>query len=68
MKIKEWYETITEEEVREKALDNLREETADVEEPSLDWAIFGGFPWVDTPEGYDEWEKVYFGFGGEEIE
>lgn len=53
--IKEWFESVEDEDLRKKLLSNMDEEDQDNEEPSLLEAIRGSFIWNDTPEGHEYW-------------
>lgn len=60
--VKEWFETIEDNEVKEKALSNLDNPNAypypkEVCE-TLSEAILNGFSWRFTAEGYEYWDEI----------
>lgn len=54
--IKEWFETIQDEEVRERALRNIK--YSNEEAINLAAAIGNGFKWSYTSEGHRYWMKI----------
>jgi len=57
--IKEWFESIEDPELREKALKNLEPEKVNVKSSTLSSALWTGFEFSNTPEGYAFWDKVF---------
>jgi hypothetical protein len=56
--IKEWFESIEDIEIRNRALVNMDEKDRDRKVYSFKEAIRGGFDWQPTPEGYEYWDKI----------
>lgn len=56
--IKEWFESIQDPEIRQKALANMDEKEKDRKVGSLKEAIRIGFDWQPSPEGYVFWEDI----------
>jgi hypothetical protein len=56
--IKEWFESIEDPEIRNKALANMDEKERDRVVYSFKEAIRNGFDWQPTPEGYEYWDKI----------
>lgn len=57
--IKEWFESIEDETIREKALANLINDMSEIPEKSLSEALVGSFSWTKSPEGFNYWYSVY---------
>jgi len=53
--IREWFEGVQDVELRTKLLARLHPAYADLQERSLFNAIYKGFNWERTPEGFDYW-------------
>jgi hypothetical protein len=53
----EWFNTIEDKEVREKAIKNCKDRNEVVS--TISSAIFCGFAWDETTEGEDYWVKVF---------
>lgn len=60
--VKEYLEWIPDQEIREKALRNMWSDRQNDYCNSLEHAIFVGFLWFKSPEGYDYWKKIHAGF------
>ncbi len=56
--IREWYEGVQDVELRTKLLARLDPAHADLQERSLFNALYMGFNWDGTPEGFDYWTGV----------
>jgi hypothetical protein len=56
--IREWFEGVQDVELRTKLLARLDPFYADLQERSLFNAIYNGFYWGSTPEGFDYWLGV----------
>jgi hypothetical protein len=57
-KIKDWYWSIEDPEIRYRALVNVSEKDGDKIVGSFKEAIRIGFDWQPTPEGYEYWDKI----------
>jgi hypothetical protein len=55
--IKEWFLSIEDPEIRNRALNNMDDKDRDRIVESLEKAIRNGFDWQLTPEGYEYWDK-----------
>jgi hypothetical protein len=55
--IKEWFDSIQDPEIRNKASNNMDDKDRDRIVGSLKEAIRNGFDWQLTPEGYEYWDK-----------
>lgn len=53
--VKEWFESIKDEDVRQKALANMLDSECNTPKTSLGNAIFGGFYWDKSKEGMNYW-------------
>lgn len=56
--IKEWFETIPDSKIRQKALNNLGKSFDPSEKESLREAFYYAFAWEFSPEGHDYWQKI----------
>jgi hypothetical protein len=56
-KIKDWYWSIEDPEIRYRALVNVSEKDGDKIVGSFKEALENGFEWKLTPEGYEYWDK-----------
>jgi hypothetical protein len=57
-KIKDWYWSIKDPEIRYRALVNVSEKDGDKIVGSFKEALEYGFEWKPTPEGYEYWDKI----------
>lgn len=55
--IREWLEELPEP-YRSQALENMDIEDADIEHDNFERALCGAFLWMDSPEGWDYWNKI----------
>lgn len=58
--IKQWFESIEDEIVRELALNYLDDRFADVEVEDISSALIEGFTWEKTAQRHDYWERIYY--------
>jgi hypothetical protein len=56
--IKEWFLSIEDPEIRNRALNNMDDKDRDRIVESLEKALENGFEWNPTPEGYEYWDKI----------
>lgn len=64
--IKEWIESISDPEVRRKALNNTRQPELSIQKYSLHEAFALAFIWNESPEGEEYWSAVYQSFLADE--
>ena len=57
--VKEWFESIKDEDIRRRALANCDASELEDEEPSLHEALLVGFLWGKTPEGVAYWSEQH---------
>jgi hypothetical protein len=57
-KIKDWFLSIEDPEIRNRALVNMNEKEKDRVVESFRKAIIMGFDWQLSPEGYEYWDKI----------
>lgn len=58
-KVKDWYNEVPHEKLKEFLFKNLRIGRGDDEVTSLPQAINRGFTWGDTPQGSHFWNSIY---------
>jgi hypothetical protein len=59
---KEWFDTIPDPEIRERALANIDENAKDEKEPSLVLALTNGLYWKNPEEGLQFWTDMIYTF------
>jgi hypothetical protein len=57
--IKEWFDSIQDPEIRNKASRNLNNGVADLQVSSIKDAISSGINWESSKEGYDFWNTIH---------
>lgn len=57
--VRQWLETIADEEIREKAFRNMYTANEAYEPTTLAQAIMSAFRWCNSPEGFNYWDKIY---------
>lgn len=57
--VKEWFESIKDEDVRQRALANCMPDLIDTTDLSLDEALIRNIDFRNTPEGVDYWWEQY---------
>ncbi len=57
--IREWYETVENQDIRRSLIFNLHIGKAELEKPTLRAAVLSGFAWDDTPQGHKYWQKYW---------
>lgn len=55
--VKDFIETIKDDKIRQAALNNLTR--PNMQAADLNAALFYGFDWSSTPEGYEYWFTIY---------
>jgi len=57
---KQWYESVIDDDLRGKLLTNLLDKNKDEPCETLDKALFSGFNWSPTSEGFSYWNGIAY--------